>query len=377
MKTWARWLTGAAAAASLASAPALAQDYNSYPGAAPPPGQGAYAPQPPEQQQYDQGQGDLDFRGTLSPYGEWIDVPGVGEVWRPYDRVVGTDFQPYSTGGHWVYTDYGWTWQSDYPWGWAPFHYGRWVYRSRWGWLWRAGREWGPAWVEWRQGGGYVGWAPMRPEGVEWIEPVSRPSWCFVETSNLVSPRLSYTILRPERVRMVFNSTMPLREQRTYGRWSFYAGPPIAHVATAVGHPIAPVSVSPGHFGWREHPVAGTSRRRLATGTTGARSAGMTAARTGMTAATGARIAGMTVARTGMTAATGGRIGARSVTTRGPGTGRRLRPRATRSIGAGSRCSSPRLRRRTSATRSVARRSTRRSTRRSATTATTTSAERA
>src|SRR5262249_40920909 len=157
---------------SLASAPALAQDYNSYPGG-PPPGQGIYQPN----DQYDQNdQGDLNFRGALSPYGEWISVPGVGEVWRPFERVVGGDFQPYSTNGHWVYTDYGWTWESDYSWGWAPFHYGRWVYRPRWGWMWRPGREWGPAWVQWRQGGGYLGWAPMGPEGVEWIEPVSRPS---------------------------------------------------------------------------------------------------------------------------------------------------------------------------------------------------------
>jgi len=269
MRTWARWITGAAAAATLVGGSALAQGYNSYPGA-PPPGQGTYAQPQPGYDQYDQGEqydqddqddrgwdrdDSLNFRGSLSPYGEWISVPGVGEVWRPYERVVGAGFQPYASSGHWVYTDYGWAWQSDYAWGWAPFHYGRWVYRPRWGWLWRPGRQWGPAWVEWRQSAGYVGWAPMGPAGVEWIEPVSRPSWCFVDTPNFVSPRLSAVILAPERVRVVFGTTAPIRVRRSYDMGTFYAGPPIAHVASVVGHPIAPVAVSPGHFGWRARPV--------------------------------------------------------------------------------------------------------------------------
>ena len=36
------------------------------------------------------------------------------------------DFVPYTTAGHWVYDD-DYVWVSDYDWGWAPFHYGRWV----------------------------------------------------------------------------------------------------------------------------------------------------------------------------------------------------------------------------------------------------------
>jgi hypothetical protein len=249
MKTWARWFTGAAAAASLASAPVLAQGYNNYPGA-PPPGQGTYAPQPQPVEQ-----DELDFRGTLSPYGEWVMVPGVGEVWRPYERVVGAGFQPYGSSGHWVYTDYGWSWESDYPWGWAPFHYGRWVYRPRWGWLWRPGRTWGPAWVEWREGGGYLGWAPMAPEGVEVIEPSNRPSWCFVETSNFVSLRLPSVMLAPERARGLFGATTPIRVRRSYDVGTFYAGPPPAHVATAVGHPIRPIDMrySPPGGAWHGH----------------------------------------------------------------------------------------------------------------------------
>src|SRR5262245_54374053 len=66
------------------------------------------------------------FYQTLSPYGDWVYVSHFGRVWRPYRAIVGVDFRPYLTDGHWVYTDYGWSFESDYDWGWAPFHYGRW-----------------------------------------------------------------------------------------------------------------------------------------------------------------------------------------------------------------------------------------------------------
>ena len=88
------------------------------------------------------------FYDDLSPYGDWIDYPEYGYVWHP--RVA--DFRPYSTAGHWVWTDeYQWMWVSDYNWGWATFHYGRWLYDDFYGWVWMPGYEWSPAWVEWRQ----------------------------------------------------------------------------------------------------------------------------------------------------------------------------------------------------------------------------------
>jgi hypothetical protein len=62
-----------------------------------------------------------------------------------------------------VTTDYGWTWASNEPFGWATYHYGRWAWDPRLGWLWVPGTVWGPAWVSWQYGGGYVGWAPLPP----------------------------------------------------------------------------------------------------------------------------------------------------------------------------------------------------------------------
>jgi len=100
------------------------------------------------------------FYDELSYYGEWYNNPDYGYVWRPD---VNRDFKPYYSNGHWVMTDYGNTWVSDYEWGWAPFHYGRWFYDRYDGWIWAPDTEWGPAWVSWRSGGGYYGWAPLAP----------------------------------------------------------------------------------------------------------------------------------------------------------------------------------------------------------------------
>ncbi len=100
------------------------------------------------------------FYDELSYYGDWINNPDYGYVWRPN---VGSDFRPYYTNGHWVMTEYGNTWVSDYDWGWAPFHYGRWFYDDYDGWVWAPDTAWGPAWVTWRTGGGYYGWAPLAP----------------------------------------------------------------------------------------------------------------------------------------------------------------------------------------------------------------------
>ncbi len=66
------------------------------------------------------------FYDSLSPYGSWVEVDGYGRCWQPTTVVVNSGWRPYFDGGRWVYTDCGWYWRSDYSWGWAPFHYGRW-----------------------------------------------------------------------------------------------------------------------------------------------------------------------------------------------------------------------------------------------------------
>lgn len=103
------------------------------------------------------------FYQTLAPYGSWVEVAGYGWCWQPTVAVVDTGWRPYCNSGHWVWTDCGWYWQSDYSWGWAPFHYGRWYRSSLHGWVWAPDSTWAPAWVTWRYSDTYCGWAPLPP----------------------------------------------------------------------------------------------------------------------------------------------------------------------------------------------------------------------
>jgi hypothetical protein len=105
------------------------------------------------------------FQSELAPYGSWIQVPGYGLCWQPMVAVTDLSWRPYFTGGYWVYSDDGWLWQSDYPWGSVVFHYGRWI-RTGAGWAWMPGYDYAPAWVCWRQLDGYFGWAPLPPTAV-------------------------------------------------------------------------------------------------------------------------------------------------------------------------------------------------------------------
>ncbi len=125
------------------------------------------------------------FYDNLSPYGQWVEDPQYGNVWVPNE---GGDFRPYGSRGHWVMTDYGNTWVSDDPWGWACYHYGRWTYDNYYGWVWVPGYEWAPAWVTWRYGGGYSGWAPLGPGisvGISYNCPESW--WIFVQPQYMYS----------------------------------------------------------------------------------------------------------------------------------------------------------------------------------------------
>jgi hypothetical protein len=155
------------------------------------------------------------FYNELAPYGYWQPYEPYGWVWYPN---VEDGWQPY-TIGHWVFTnEYGWIWVSSEPWGSIPFHYGRWFYDSNYGrWAWVPGTVWGPAWVSWRVGNGFIGWAPLPPTvefepGIGFSAPVrnygiSWHSWCFVPESRFLSPRLERIIVpRPRNVALLNNT---------------------------------------------------------------------------------------------------------------------------------------------------------------------------
>lgn len=116
----------------------------------------------------------------LSMHGSWSNNVEYGPIWVP--RRVAVDWAPYRDG-RWAWiAPFGWTWVDNSPWGYAPFHYGRWVMvGSRWAWApgrYVAQPVWAPALVGWVGGNGWnvtfnlnggrrhgpgLGWYPLSP----------------------------------------------------------------------------------------------------------------------------------------------------------------------------------------------------------------------
>jgi hypothetical protein len=187
----------------------------------------------------------VEFRTALEPYGSFQRVAHWGEVWVPN---VARDWRPY-TIGRWVYSDdYGWYWVSDAPeapWGWIAFHYGRWVWIEDVGWAWVPGRDWGPAWVDWRRGGGYVGWAPLPPDDVA-VEIRDEPQyWVFCRPSDFLATNIATVFIEPEpvllRETVVVNETVVIHDR------GFAVNPGIepAFIAASIGRPIPEYQVRP------------------------------------------------------------------------------------------------------------------------------------
>jgi hypothetical protein len=198
-------------------------------------------------QSYDDGydaQAYTQFQTALAPYGGWDYDSSYGYVWSPSVSIVGASFSPYATCGHWALTEYGWTWVSDWSWGWAPFHYGRWITRAgRWSWV--PGSMWGPAWVSWRSGGGYVGWTPLPPRGVRLAGGYgARSPWRFAPAASLGTGRPNF--ISPHYLPGVFAHTTVVSNDRllTRGSWSVHvnAGPTRGIVA----RPVSLSRVAPG-----------------------------------------------------------------------------------------------------------------------------------
>jgi hypothetical protein len=174
------------------------------------------------------------FYDDLSPYGDWIYTPDYGYVWQPYFDSP-HNFRPYSSNGYWVNTMSGWTWVSDYPWGWATFHYGRWYFDDYAGWLWIPGYEWAPAWVTWGNYGDYYGWAPLGPHinvsiNFNWFAP--DPWWTFVPRRHFCSHHWhQYIYDRPVQVNHItyINNIYTDNDDRRRGSTWFY-GPRITDV---------------------------------------------------------------------------------------------------------------------------------------------------
>jgi len=156
---------------------------------------------------------DMDYiYNYLAPYGNWINLYPFGYVWTP--RYMGYQWRPY-TNGHWIMTDYGWTWIANEQWGSIPFHYGRWGYNDYFGWFWVPGMVWGPAWVSWRWNDQYVGWAPLPPEaefrrGMDYSSfsfNIPIRFWIFLQVRHFLYRDIYRYTLPYERNAMLINYT--------------------------------------------------------------------------------------------------------------------------------------------------------------------------
>jgi flagellar biosynthesis GTPase FlhF len=179
----------------------------------------------------------------LSQYGQWDDEPQYGNVWYPTS--VSSSWAPYRDG-HWAWIDpWGWTWVDNQPWGFAPFHYGRWVYiRNRWGWM-PGPRDMRPVYapalvafiggsgvsISLRIGGGNgpVGWFPLGPRDVyvPWFH-ASRRYFDRVNVTNIRNVYVNQTIINN-----VYNDYSHNRYDNLH-RYNRYAYRNQAYAVTAV-----------------------------------------------------------------------------------------------------------------------------------------------
>lgn len=143
----------------------------------------------------------------LDEYGDWRAAPEYGNVWYPR---VDPGWAPYREG-HWAWIDpWGWTWVDDDQWGYAPFHYGRWIsIGGRWGWI-PGPREvhpvYAPALVAFVGGvgvgiGGNVAWFPLGPREV--YVPSYHVSPAYVNRVNVTNTTVNVT-----QVTNVYNTTI-------------------------------------------------------------------------------------------------------------------------------------------------------------------------
>ena len=179
------------------------------------------------------------FYQPLRPYGEWVFIGGHGPCWRPGRVAVG--WRPYFEG-RWVWTDCGWSWVSAEPWGWATYHYGRWMLTPECGWVWVPGRTWAPAWVAWRNGPDFVGWAPLPPGvamGVGFsidVFGIQLDCWTMVHHRDFLAPRCARVAFHRDECRRLLPRATALAGVGIVNNVVVNVGPGHRHIETVTGH---------------------------------------------------------------------------------------------------------------------------------------------
>jgi hypothetical protein len=187
------------------------------------------------------------FHEHLSPYGRWVAAGSYGNCWVPSG--VSTGWAPY-VDGEWVWTDYGWTWDSLDPWGDVAYHYGTWAWEDPYGWVWVPGTIWAPAWVTWAYTDDFIGWAPVPPSFAlsangYWGAPivVSQTRYVFVPTNRFVGVNVANVRVPAAQTAAIFPRATKVTNYKISGGIVHAAGPPTSRIERVIGHPVQRVSV--------------------------------------------------------------------------------------------------------------------------------------
>jgi hypothetical protein len=194
----------------------------------------------------------------LDNNGRWEETPDYGYVWTPTTVVAG--WAPYRFG-HWVWiTPWGWTWVDDASWGFAPFHYGRWVtWHNSWCWVpgpRRVRPVYAPALVAWVGApagvavvGAGVGWFPLGPREVYIPSYRTSPRYVnLVNVTNTVNVNRTYiTNVYENRTDITYVNRNVRGAITTTSQTAFTSGQPVgrnpfheADARTWTTRPVAP-----------------------------------------------------------------------------------------------------------------------------------------